>query len=447
MNTQRKESRAAKARPSGDPLIAKMHGALTVYNGVVVLLVAAFMSLTQVKVVQSMTARSFVGTLPVMPAPAAEMFASAAGGFLLLVLLGRCYREDRLPETVRYACLVAEIAACVFLMRSLNLAYDGVVLLVVADLMHRYGGRYQRVLLALAMAGLYSLASYNLAAFQGSVVPFSAYTAYYAPDARAVLDALRNTFISGGSILFVLYLVLLVQDKHQEKERLQSLSDQLAEANVRLRAYALEAERTAETRERNRLAREIHDTLGHALTGIVAGLDACIVMVGTAPDFTKNQLEKIRETALRGIKDVRRSVKKLRPDDLEQLSLREALLRMCEEFSASSGMEVRLNVLGWPENLRADEEEVLYRAVQEGVTNAKRHGRAKHVTVTLGKEPGRIYLLLADDGIGCGGQEVKVGFGLRHMQERVALLHGRVRWWSGKGFTLEVTIPQQEVAG
>ena len=228
------------------------------------------------------------------------------------------------------------------------------------------------------------------------------------------------------------------------------LNDQLADANLRLRAYAIEAERTAETRERNRLAREIHDTLGHALTGIAAGLDACIVMVDTAPDFTKQQLVKIRETALRGIKDVRRSVKKLRPDDLEQMPLRDALVHMTQEFCASTGMDVRLNILKMPAHLREDEEEVVYRVVQEGITNANRHGHAQHQTVTITVEQGRIYLLLYDDGEGApvdADGRVEEGFGLKHMKERVGLLHGTVRYESGQafgghGFSLEVVIPE-----
>ena len=261
---------------------------------------------------------------------------------------------------------------------------------------------------------------------------------------RAVLSALRGGLVSLNLVLFIGYLVVILKGSHAEKQRIAMLK----------RAYAIEAERTAETRERNRLAREIHDTLGHALTGIAAGLDACIVMVDTAPDFTKQQLVKIRETALRGIKDVRRSVKKLRPDDLEKMPLREALEHMTMEFCASTGMDVRLNILKMPAHLREDEEEVVYRVVQEGITNANRHGHAQHQTVTITVEQGRIYLLLYDDGEGApvdADGRVEEGFGLKHMKERVGLLHGTVRYESGQafgghGFSLEVVIPERKAA-
>ena len=102
-------------------------------------------------------------------------------------------------------------------------------------------------------------------------------------------------------------------------------------------------------------------------------------------------------------------------------------------------MKINLIELGWPEKLREDEEEVIYRIVQEGITNARRHGMATKVTVTCGLEPGRFYIIIADNGKGC--ENPQQGFGLRHMEERLKLLHGRLRYWSDKGFTLEAAIP------
>ena len=416
-----------------------LYGLLGLYNGLVVLLMAGFMSLTQEKIITTMSAHAFLTTLPIVPLPAFKGFLAAVGAYALLLLLGKLYRHGGMTNGQRHLVFAAEIGVCMLLMRSLNLAYDGVVLLAVADLMHRYQGENQSWLLLGAMLGLYFMANYNLAIFQRHVAPFDVYAAYYRPEVQSVLLAIKNGLISLNIVLFVLYLVLLVQSKHHEKEHIASLNKQLEEANVRLRAYAIEAERTAETRERNRLAREIHDTLGHTLTGIVAGLDACLVLVDAAPGAVKKQMEKIRATAQHGILDVRRSVKKLRPDDLEKMPLQQAVKKLIAEFGASSGVDIHLVELGWPEKLREDEEDVIYRIVQEGLTNARRHGKADKVNVTCGIEPGRFYIIIADNGIGC--QEMQQGFGLRHMEERLALLHGRLRYWSDNGFTLEAMIP------
>ncbi len=428
-------------------LLAGLHELLYVYNGLVVFLVAGFMIVTQQKVVDSMSARSFLETLPAVPLEPFWGILLPLVSFVMLFLLGRLYRHknrENWRNAWGYILLFGEICACIGLLRGLNLAYHGVVLLVVADLLHGYEGKHQRIILALAMTGLYILANYNLAATQLHAVPIDAYISYYNASAQAFLKTVLNVFISLNTILFVLYVMILVQEKHQESARIQSLNEQLHDANQQLRAYAIEAERTAETRERNRLAREIHDTLGHALTGIVAGLDACMVTMETAPEFTKKQLAKIRETALRGIKDVRRSVRKLRPDDLERLPLREALFAMTEEFMASSGMKITYLIKGWPEYLREDEEEVIYRVIQECVTNANRHGHAKHVNITVGTDESVMRIVIADDGKGC--EDLKAGFGLRHMKERLDLLKGELHYWSDGGFIVEASIPMHQAA-
>lgn len=339
----RRAKRLARALDASE--LHQMHDVLIIYNGMVVTLTAAFMSLTQDKIIRSFHARAFLEQLSSVPLPPVSGFFTSVGAFLLLALLGWLYREGKMMPTMRYACLTAEIFVCIVLLRSLDLAYDGVVLLVVADLLHRYSGRHQLVVLTCAMLGLYAIVDYNAMFFEHQVTPFDVYTSYYAPSARSWIHLMHTGLASFNLILFVFYLTLLIRQNHQEKQRIASLNAQLEEANTRLRAYAIEAESMAETRERNRLAREIHDTLGHALTGIAAGLDATALLVDLAPDKAKEQLVKIKETALRGLKDVRRSVKKLRPDDLEHLPLRQAIANMVEEFANSTGMKIDFEVL------------------------------------------------------------------------------------------------------
>ena len=334
----RRAKRLARALDASE--LHQMHDVLIIYNGMVVTMTAAFMSLTQDKIIRSFHARAFLEQLSSVPLPPVSGFFTSVGAFLLLALLGWLYREGKMMPTMRYACLTAEIFVCIVLLRSLDLAYDGVVLLVVADLLHRYSGRHQLVVLTCAMLGLYAIVDYNAMFFEHQVTPFDVYTSYYAPSARSWIHLMHTGLASFNLILFVFYLTLLIRQNHQEKQRIASLNAQLEEANTRLRAYAIEAESMAETRERNRLAREIHDTLGHALTGIAAGLDATALLVDLAPDKAKEQLVKIKETALRGLKDVRRSVKKLRPDDLEHLPLRQAIVNMVEEFASSTGMKI-----------------------------------------------------------------------------------------------------------
>ncbi|MBR3746707.1 MAG: sensor histidine kinase [Selenomonadaceae bacterium] len=398
----------------------------------------AFMCLTQDRINQSMSARSFLEQAGAIPTPAHEIFFTTTVTFLSLVFVGSFYRQNKNPR-VRYLLFAAEIILCMLLMRTLNLSYDGIVLLVVADLMFRYEGRRQEYTLLIAMICLYFIANYNLAIFRTKTISFEAYASYYNADVGAVILAIKNSFDSINTVFFVFYLVLLVKSKHEEKERIRLLNEKLEEANQRLCAYAIEVEQMAETRERNRLAREIHDTLGHALTGIAAGLDACIMTLEVAPEVTKQQLNKIRDAAKKGITDVRRSVKKLRPDDLERLPFQEALREMTKNYSESSGMEIIFNIFSWPEHLRQDQEDVIYRVLQESITNAKRHGHATKVTITIRCNKKYLFIVIADNGGGC--YDVKQGFGLKHMHERLELLHGTIHYWNEDGFVVSAKIP------
>ena len=420
-------------------LAVRLHQLLWLYNGLVLVLFSGFYYVTQHKIIEAMSAHSFLQALPVLPLPAVEVLALSWLSFGVLFICGRIYHRQDLTLGTRYLALLGETIACIVAMRSLSLAYDGLVLLVVADLMHRYDGKNTGGLLLGAMLVLFFLADYNSLSFQRGVEPFDAYTAYYKDFVRGVLVAVKRGLSSVNVVLFALYLVTLVQNKHQEKERIQSLNEQLESANEQLRIYAAEAERTAEMRERNRLAREIHDTLGHTLTGLAAGMDACMVLIEVAPQKAREQLEKLRDVAKHGLKDVRRSVKKLRPDDLERLPLREALTHMVKEYAGTTSMEVELSIEGWPEAIRQDVEEVIYRIVQEGLTNANRHGHATKAAVTFRLDEGKLKIKIVDNGQGC--QETVPGFGLRHMRERLDLLHGSLACRSENGFILEAVIP------
>ena len=164
-----------------------------------------------------------------------------------------------------------------------------------------------------------------------------------------------------------------------------------------------------------------------------------MVTLETAPEFTRQQLARIRDTAQKGITDVRRSMKKLRPDAMEKLPFQEAIAGMTHDYAAASGMDIVLDVQQWPSNLREDQEDVIYRVLQESLTNAHRHGQARHVRITISETAGILGIRIADDGTGC--VEVTPGFGLRHMQERLCLLHGTVAYQSADGFTVDVAIP------
>ena len=224
-----------------------------------------------------------------------------------------------------------------------------------------------------------------------------------------------------------------------ESAQMRRINDELRTLNHQLEEMADVREKMGETRERNRLAREIHDTLGHTLTGLSTGIDAAKTLLQRDPDMAIKQLDILSATAREGLKDVRRSVRKLRPDALENHTLKGALETMIEEFMRSSGVKVsyvcHLDSLVF----QPDEEDTIYRIVQECMTNSVRHGHASHIYISFGKDQDSLILIIEDDGKGC--VDIQEGFGLHHMKERIALLNGNVRFYGRDGFEVLVELP------
>ena len=214
------------------------------------------------------------------------------------------------------------------------------------------------------------------------------------------------------------------------------------QVNHELENYAAVSEKIAEDKERKRLAREIHDTLGHALTGIAAGVDACIAMIDINPEATKKQLMVISKVVRQGIVDVRNSLNKLRPGALEQHGFKGAIENMIEEFTSVSDLTISLDYRLDKVDFENTKEDILFRVIQESVTNAVRHGDATHIDISLYIEDNSLYLKIQDNGQGC--EEIHYGFGLKQMKERLGMINGKVAYDGHHGFLTIVTIPLQE---
>jgi signal transduction histidine kinase len=158
-----------------------------------------------------------------------------------------------------------------------------------------------------------------------------------------------------------------------------------------------------------------------------------------APEATKEQLRAIAEVARNGITDVRHSVNALRPDALENLDFEQALVKLVEESGKSTGVRIDFSFPGTLKNLDQDEEDVIYRIVQESITNAIRHGRASHIMIRITHSSNDIHIHIADNGKGCN--DVHSGFGLHHMKERVEMLKGTISWNGENGFVIDATVP------
>ncbi|MEG1463130.1 MAG: sensor histidine kinase, partial [Anaerorhabdus sp.] len=317
-----------------------------------------------------------------------------------------------------------------------------IVLLVIADLLTYLNSNRYRFAFLGCMIVFYIVANYDFLSAKVAMVSFYDYISCYDSVTKSILLSIQNVLSSLNIIAFIIYMILLVQDKINENKKFVEMNDELKNLNSQLKEYANIREKMGETRERNRLAREIHDTLGHTLTGLSVGLDASVLTCVIDPDTTKKQLMVLRDSAKRGLNDVRRSVDKLRPDALEHYSLKEAIDQMIVEFSELTDIEIHF-VCHLP-NLKfdADEEEIIYRIIQESMTNSVRHGHAHKIYISIAKEKNMLILIIEDDGIGC--QHIKPDFGLHHMKERIELLQGNIRFYGYDGFIIIAEIPIRE---
>jgi signal transduction histidine kinase len=244
-----------------------------------------------------------------------------------------------------------------------------------------------------------------------------------------------------GGMLFFAALSAAFARQLEERQRAERLLAELEDAHQQLRAYATQVEALAVAEERNRLAREIHDSLGHYLTAITMQLEAAGRLVGTQPERTAESIAKAKEMAREGLAEVRRSVAALRTSPLDAMSLGDAIGEVVEHLR-SGGIVTTFAVEGEPYPLPIQTTTTLYRAAQEGLTNVRKHASASAVAVTLAYEPEQATLTIVDNGIGAR-EENGVGFGLLGLRERVTLLGGSLEAGDSPdgGFRLRVSVP------
>ncbi|HEY7093462.1 MAG TPA: sensor histidine kinase [Ktedonobacterales bacterium] len=254
------------------------------------------------------------------------------------------------------------------------------------------------------------------------------------------------------AFLFCFLFPLAVRREGIERARAEALVTELEEAQRQLRAYAAESEELAISRERNRMAREIHDTLGHYLTILAVQLETALKMEELGDARLHAELVEARRAAAECLAEVRRSVAALRPADLTALSLPDALARLVSEYEAlDPTIEVALDVEGSTNGLDLEQRLALYRCAQEALTNIRKHANATKALLRLRVDERTAEFLALDDGRGASSDdETTPGFGLLGIRERVALLGGTTSIGPepGKGWRVQVTLPiQRDAAG
>lgn len=412
-------------------------------NLIIILYIAVIMAMGLAGYVQENSALEFLGRIHRLPIEAWKIPVISVSLFCSCLLLMSIRIEGGSALVLKIGL---EIIISYVVSYFLGFSYAGIVLLIIADTMKYIPKSKWKISFVVAACMFYLVIDYDLIASKYNIISLETYLGYYRSDARFALLGIKNVLNSLNTFLFLVYMVLLVWIQRNEKERILSLNGQLNEANeelkqanIRLEEYAKETEKMVTTRERNRLAREIHDTLGHALAGIITGIEACTALMDVAPEATKVQLMAIADVARQGMTDVRRSVKALRPDALEKFNLEKALMQTINEMRTATNAEIEYKCTTELNCFNTDEEDVIYRIVQECITNSIRHGKAKRIEIQISREFNILKICIQDNGIGC--EDIKRGFGLHHMEERLGMLHGSLSCDGSEGFMVEAQIP------
>jgi two-component system, NarL family, sensor kinase len=227
---------------------------------------------------------------------------------------------------------------------------------------------------------------------------------------------------------------------------LHTIGDMLGIAIERARLLEGSIEAGA-AEERNRLAREIHDTLAQGLSATALQLETAEALLESdgAPERVRAAVRRALETTRENLREARRSVLDLRGAQLQGRSLAEAIAELCTSApERADGVRVEFRSIGAARPVPARVETALYRVAQEALSNALRHANAKQISVQLSAEPKRIMLSVTDDGVGFEVCKPRDGhFGLVGMRERVRLLGGEICVYSrdGAGTHVEAVVP------
>lgn len=264
----------------------------------------------------------------------------------------------------------------------------------------------------------------------------------------ALLQALVN---SAGFLFFGAFgrAFARVEAAREESDRLLA---ELQDAHEQLQAYAERAEELAIVKERNRLAREMHDTLGHRLTVAAVQLEGAQRLIIDEPERASHMVATVREQVREALQELRSTVATLRTPLEADLSLPTALSRLVSEFDKATDLRVHADL---PEEgtlqVTGPHQHALYRAAQEGLTNVQRHANAQDVWLQLRRHNGYVTLQVSDNGVGISDNMQEAGFGLRGLRERAAQLNGELRVEpraeGGTQLTLSIPHPSESEYG
>jgi signal transduction histidine kinase len=239
----------------------------------------------------------------------------------------------------------------------------------------------------------------------------------------------------GLSLVFVLLLMNAVLSERESR-------DKLATANEKLRQYALKIENQATLEERNRIAREIHDSLGHSLTALNLQLETALKLSKSDIPRAMTFLATAKELGSKALQDVRQSVSTMRSHPLQGQTLEQVIYRLAADFQRSNGIlpHCQISVIS---PLSMEISTSIYRIIQESLTNISKYAEATEIKLELTTTLATLKLIIQDNGKGFDLGQNPTGFGLQSMRDRILALGGEfeINTHPGAGCQIIVQVP------
>lgn len=258
-----------------------------------------------------------------------------------------------------------------------------------------------------------------------------------APEAQIHfgMHVVAESLVFGLGIFFVLQLTNKILAERQMRQ-------QLAQAHEQLQQYSHKIEELATVQERNRIARDIHDSLGHALTSLNIQMQTAVKLWEQEPVQARSFLTQAQELGKTAMQEVRKSISTLREDAPEEPPLEAKINTLVDDFRKGTGLAIFTNISRCS-SVQLPVAKTIYRIVQEALTNIFKYAEATEVQIQLKSTPEGIYLTVEDNGRGFDPNQNPSGFGLRGMQERIAGVNGHFQLTTspGNGCRLKVEIP------
>ncbi|MBC8059721.1 MAG: sensor histidine kinase [Clostridiaceae bacterium] len=262
---------------------------------------------------------------------------------------------------------------------------------------------------------------------------------------------LEFKFINVGLVIIIIVILYFIKDENDRKLQAQDLYDKLRiseeklkNANRDLELYASSIEEITLLRERNRMSREIHDSVGHALSTITIQLGAIEKTLGKNDDLSKELTKNLRKFTQESLKEVRQAVREIKPKDFEEYEGILILEELINNFKKLAGIDVRLCFTKEKWSLNPDQAFVIYRVTQEFLVNSVRHGKATSIQIMMVFKDSKLAVTFKDNGL--GANTLIEGIGLKSMRQRVTEIGGTFEYVTKfqQGFLVKLELDKNE---